>query len=346
MYTSRLLVSAPRLSLSATAAGRIAATARHLSTTPQLNDAATSGQKPKDVKNICLFGAGLMGAGIAQVAAHHGFKVVLCDTTEKALDNGRGIIQKSIARVAKKSYPEDEQAQKDLVTAVFSNITTTTNPVEAVQNADLVVEAIVENLNIKRELFALLDKNASQDCIFASNTSSLSITEIASSTSNARRKQFGGLHFFNPVPQMKLVEVIRTNETSDATFATLIDVCKRMKKTTVCCKDTPGFIVNRLLVPYLIEAIRMVERGDATAEDIDIAMKLGAGYPMGPVELTDFVGLDTSMHIIDGWRKKVVSGEEKSLTLDMVKESPLLKQKVADGKTGRKAGEGFFKYTK
>lgn len=164
----------------------------------------------------------------------------MTDVTDKALDNGRTIISKSLARIAKKAHPEDESAQKSLVEKTFANITTTTEPSKAVEATDLVVEAIVENIKIKQELFSKLDSLAPEHTIFASNTSSLSITEIANATSEERQKKFGGLHFFNPVPQMKLVEVIRTEKTSEEAFNDLVDVCKRMKKTTVACKDTPG----------------------------------------------------------------------------------------------------------
>ncbi|TDL23148.1 hypothetical protein BD410DRAFT_170053 [Rickenella mellea] len=284
-----------------------------------------------------------MGAGIVQVAAHNGFKVVLCDVSEKALDTGRGIIQKSVARIAKKSHPADEGAQHAFVASVFDNITTTTDAKEAVRESDLVIEAIVENLKVKKELFERLDGMARPRCLFATNTSSLSVKEIASSTSEDRRTRFGGLHFFNPVPQMKLVEVVRTDDTSAETYQSLMEVCAKMQKHAVTCKDTPGFIVNRLLIPYMAEAIRMLERGDATAEDIDAAMRLGAGYPMGPFELTDFVGLDTTKHILDGWRDKVKDGV-KSIPAELVEESEMLSRKVSEGKMGRKSGEGFFKY--
>ena len=170
---------------------------------------------------------------------------------------------------------------------------------DSASKADLCIEAIVENLEVKRKLFAQLDEAAPKHTIFASNTSSLPIESIAMATKRGDR--FGGLHFFNPVPQMKLVEVIRTPQTSDATFQSLLDVCQAMGKVAVKCKDTPGFVVNRLLVPYIMEAMRMAERGDATPQDIDVAMKLGAGYPMGPFELADFVGLDTLKFISDGY---------------------------------------------
>ncbi|KAH7340912.1 Hadh protein [Rhizoctonia solani] len=290
----------------------------------------------REIKNVTCFGAGLMGAGIAQVAAQNGFKVTLCDITPQALENGLKIIKTSLGRIAKKAHAESPEQQKSFVEGVMSSITTTSDPEEAVKQADLVVEAIVENLEVKRKLFSSLDSYAPEHCIFATNTSSLSVTEIADSTSEGRRATFGGLHFFNRTPQMKLVEVIRTSTTSDATNAALVDVCKRMQKTSVSCKDTPGFIVNRLLVPYMLEAVRMLERGDASAEDIDTAMKLGAA--MGPIQLTDFVGLDTCQHIMTGWREK------GALSQELVQPIKALEEKVKEGKLGRKTGEGFFKY--
>ncbi|GAB1517776.1 hypothetical protein RhiTH_000826 [Rhizoctonia solani] len=280
----------------------------------------------REINNITCFGAGLMGAGIAQVAAQNGFKVTLCDVTPQALENGLKIIKTSLGRIAKKAHPDSVEQQKSFVDSLASTIVTTTDAQEAVKQADLVVEAIVENLEVKRKLFSSLDSYAPEHCIFATNTSSLSVTEIADSTGENRR------------PQMKLVEVIRTSNTSDATNAALLDVCKRMQKTSVSCKDTPGFIVNRLLVPYMLEAVRMLERGDATAEDIDTAMKLGAGYPMGPIQLTDFVGLDTCQHIMSGWREK------GALSPELVQPIKALEEKVKEGKLGRKTGEGFFKY--
>jgi len=285
-----------------------------------------------------------MGAGIAQVASQNGFKVTLCDLTDQALATSKTIMQKSLSRIANKKYPDNKDDQQAFISSVLDNVKVLTDPVEAVKEADLVVEAIVENIQVKKELFRMLDGECGPKTIFASNTSSLSISEIASATGQARRANFGGLHFFNPVPQMKLVEVIRTDETSQETFQTLLDVCKQMDKRAVSCKDTPGFIVNRLLVPYMFEAVRMLERGDATAEDIDAAMKLGAGYPMGPFELLDFVGLDTAQNIMEGWRLKVEAGQERSLSADLVAPSGLIAQKVKEGKLGRKSGEGFYKY--
>ncbi|CAE6521180.1 unnamed protein product [Rhizoctonia solani] len=335
---ARLAQTTAHLTGSSSGSSSTRGNARMASTDASLSSATAPKVDFKEIKNITCFGAGLMGAGIAQVAAQNGFKVTLCDITPQALENGIKIIRASLGRIAKKAHPDSPEQQKSLVEDVVSTITTTTDPQEAVKQADLVVEAIVENLEVKRKLFSSLDIHAPVHCIFATNTSSLSVTEIAGSTSEDRRAAFGGLHFFNPVPQMKLVEVIRTSATSDATNAALLDVCKRMEKTSVSCKDTPGFIVNRLLVPYMLEAVRMLERGDASAEDIDTAMKLGAGYPMGPIQLTDFVGLDTCQHIMTGWREK------GALSPELVQPIEALEEKVKEGKLGRKAGEGFFKY--
>ena len=184
----------------------------------------------------------------------------------------------------------------------MANMHVATSPNEALTSADLVVEAVVENMALKQKLFAEYDKIAPAKTIFASNTSSLPISEIASTSS--RPDRFGGLHFFNPVPVMKLLEVVRIPQTSDETYNAMVAWGKAMGKATVECKDTPGFIVNRLLVPYLMEAVRMVERGDASAKDVDTAMKLGAGYPMGPFELADYVGLDTNKFIMEGWSER------------------------------------------
>jgi len=294
-----------------------------------------------------------MGAGIAQVAARSGFAVTLCDSSEKALDTGRTVIQQSLARLAKNAHPEDKPAQNKLVQSVFDNIRTTTDPADALSSVDLVVEAIREDLKLKQDLFRLLDRKAPAECIFATNTNTLSVGDIASSTSSNRRSRFGGLHFFNPVPQMQLVEVVRTEVLSADIYEILMGVCKRLGKTPVTCKDSPGFIVNRLLIPYLTEAIRMLERGDATIQDIDTAMKLGAGYPMGPIELADYVGLDTLQRTLADWRSKSLAGSKPSSPTDkdagasaeLFQEPALLKQTVALGRTGRHAGEGFMKYS-
>jgi len=275
-----------------------------------------------------------MGGGIAQVAAATGHAVMLLDTTESVLEKNLETITISISRMAKKKCKTSQEADT-FTKDTLARISTTTDRARAVAASDLVIEAIVENLKIKQDLFAELDRHANAETIFASNTSSLSIAEIASATS--RKDRFGGLHFFNPVPVMKLIEVVRTPETSAATHERLMAFGDALGKRTVDCKDTDGFIVNRLLVPYMMEAVRLYERGNASMSDIDAAMKLGAGHPMGPFELADFVGLDTLKFIIDGWR-------EKSPHEPLFAPSKLLDEHVAAGKLGRKAKEGFFKY--
>ncbi|GAB6033438.1 hypothetical protein CHUAL_013324 [Chamberlinius hualienensis] len=289
------------------------------------------------IKNVTVIGGGLMGAGIAQVAAQTGHNVILVDVSDDLLKKSSDSIKASISRVAKKKFDADKDGAAKFVEASLGRIKTSTNPESSVKDTDLVIEAIVENLDVKQKLFSSLDKNAPPHAIFVSNTSSLSIGDIAQSTQ--RKDRFGGLHFFNPVPVMKLVEVVKIKETSDETYKQLMDFGKAVGKTCITCKDTPGFVVNRLLIPYLCEALQMLERGDATAADIDIGMKLGAGYPMGPFELMDYIGLDTQLHIIEGWAKTFPNDPR------YVK-SPLLEKLIKEGKFGRKSGEGFYKYNK
>uniref|UniRef100_A0A8B9J3P3 3-hydroxyacyl-CoA dehydrogenase n=1 Tax=Astyanax mexicanus TaxID=7994 RepID=A0A8B9J3P3_ASTMX len=275
------------------------------------------------IKHITVIGGGLMGAGIAQVAATTGHSVVLVDMSEDILKKSAKSIEGSLKRVVKKKFADKPEAGEEFLQKAMKNISTSTDAAAVVQKTDLVVEAIVENLKVKQDLFSTLDKVAPEHTIFASNTSSLPIADIASST--ARLDRFGGLHFFNPVPMMKLVEVIKAPGTSQQTFDALIDFSKALGKHPVSCKDTPGFIVNRLLVPYLMEAVRLHERGHGSKEDIDVAMKLGAGYPLGPFELLDYVGLDTSKFIIDGWY-------ETEPENPLFSPSPLLNKLVAEGK--------------
>lgn len=270
-----------------------------------------------------------------QVAASTGHKVVLVDQTEDLLAKSKKGIEESLRKVAKKKFAENPQAGDEFVQKSLSNISTSTDAAAVVHSTDLVVEAIVENLKVKNELFQRLDKFAAEHTIFASNTSSLQITSIANATT--RQDRFAGLHFFNPVPMMKLVEVIKIPMTSQKTFESLVDFSKALGKHPVSCKDTPGFIVNRLLVPYLMEAVRLYERGDASKEDIDVAMKLGAGYPMGPFELADYVGLDTMKFIIDGWH-------ELDSANPLFHPCPTLNKLVEEKKLGKKTGEGFYKY--
>lgn len=278
-----------------------------------------------------------MGSGIAQVAAASNHRVVLVDQKQEFLDHSLNIIQTSLKRIAKKKFADERDKAEQYLHDVQSRIRTTTDVKDAVRSTDIVIEAIVENLEIKQKLFKEIDEVAPAHTLLTSNTSSLPITEIARDVQ--RQEKFGGLHFFNPVPMMKLLEVIRTKFTSDETFETLLTFGKALGKTTVSCKDTPGFIVNRLLIPYNNEAVRMLERGDATAEDIDTAMKLGAGLPMGPIELLDYVGLDTSKFITDGLQKRYP--EEASF-----RTSELVTKLVSEGRFGRKSGAGFYKYSK
>ncbi|XP_071510230.1 hydroxyacyl-coenzyme A dehydrogenase, mitochondrial-like [Diadema antillarum] len=298
---------------------------------------ATSAARMAAIKHVTVIGGGQMGAGIAQVAAQTGHSVTVVDTTAEILDKSKAYIQKSLARVAKKKYADDPDGGTEFVNSTLGQIKMETNAEEAVTNTDLVIEAIIENIGIKKDLFARLDRAAPASTIFASNTSSLSITAIASATS--RQEKFGGLHFFNPVPMMKLVEVVRINQTSDETYESLMEFSKAMGKVPITCKDTPGFVVNRLLVPYMCEAVRMLERGDATPRDIDTGMKLGAGYPMGPFELTDYVGIDVIKFILDGWHENYPDE-------DLFKPSPTINKLVAEGKLGIKTGEGFYSYKK
>ncbi|KAG6451112.1 hydroxyacyl-coenzyme A dehydrogenase, mitochondrial [Manduca sexta] len=289
------------------------------------------------IKNVTVIGGGLMGSGIAQVSAQAGQNVTLVDVSSDVLAKAQKSIGTNLGRVAKKVYKDNPAEGEKFVAESLGRIKTLTDPAEAAKSADLVVEAIVENMEVKHKLFKQLDGVAPSHTIFASNTSSLSINEIASVVN--RKDKFGGLHFFNPVPVMKLLEVVRGAETNDATYQAMMSWGKSVGKTCITCKDTPGFVVNRLLVPYICEAIRLFERGDASARDIDIAMKLGAGYPMGPLELADYVGLDTNKFILDGWHKKYPDQP-------LFNPIPLLDKLVSEGKLGVKSGEGFYKYDK
>ncbi|RHZ47938.1 hypothetical protein Glove_564g58 [Diversispora epigaea] len=288
------------------------------------------------LKNITVYGSGLMGAGISQVAAQKGYAVTMVDLDEKVLDRSINIIKASLHRVAKKQFEDNEIKQKELIDFTLSNIKTSTNSSESSKDADMIIEAIIEDIYQKQQLFGSLDEITPTKTIFVTTTSSLPIKEIAKVTKRVDR--FAGLHFFNPVPQMKLVEVVRTGEINDETYETLMEFVKNLDKTPVACKDTPGFIVNRLLVPYLLEAIRLVDRGVADPRDVDMAMKSGAGMPMGPFELCDFIGLDTLKSIVDGWRK---SG---NIDPHIVAPTKMLDDHVKEGKLGRKTREGFFSY--
>lgn len=289
----------------------------------------------RSIGHVTVIGGGLMGSGITQVAAQTGHKVTLVDLDQTILDQSTHRITKSLQRVAKKKFGDDLEGTQSFMEITMKAISTSTSATSVVKDTDLVIEAIIENIAVKHKLFKELDSAAPQNVIFTSNTSSLSISEIAEVTS--RKDRFGGLHFFNPVPVMKLLEVVKTNDTSPETISTLLSFGRKMGKVAIECADTPGFVVNRLLVPNLAEAVRMLERGVATAEDIDTAMKLGAGYPMGPFQLADYVGLDTTLFILQGWHEKFPETE-------LFKPPETLERLVSEGKLGNKSGEGFYKH--
>lgn len=312
------------------------------STSTQLNPA------PDQIQNLTVIGAGLMGSGIAQVAARAGLSVTIHALDDRSCQESKSIIDRSQRRIFKKSSPstDDQHDKHRSIDSIYDRLTYTTDLDRAIdpRSTDLIIEAIVENLDSKRELFKNLDRILieSPKTIFTSNTSSLKIADISLAVSKSRRSKFAGLHFFNPVPQMKLVEVIKTDQTDPETIERLINFSNRLGKTAVKCTDTPGFIVNRLLVPYLLEAMRMIERGEATKEDIDLAMRLGAGHPMGPIELSDYVGLDTIKFITDGWRHTRLQTAE--IDRAFVEPVPSLDRLVKEGNLGRKTKEGYFKY--
>ena len=283
-----------------------------------------------EIRRVGVLGCGLMGSGIAEVCAKAGLGVVVREVESALLEKGLGRIRGSLGKAVEKG--KLDAAERD---AVLSRIAGTTD-FAALADCDLVVEAIVENLEEKKRTFGELDRLVKGDAVFASNTSSLTITQIAMST--RRPERFVGLHFFNPVPVMKLVEVVRTLLTDEGVLGDVTTFARALGKTPVQCKDNSGFIVNRLLVPYLLDAIRALEEGVGTVADIDEGMKLGCGYPMGPFTLLDFVGLDTTYSIanimFEEYREKRFAPP------------PLLKQMVQAGRYGRKSGRGFYDYAK
>lgn len=280
------------------------------------------------IRKVGVAGGGLMGAGIAQVAARSGHEVLLLEVDDTLLAAGLGRIGTWLDKaLAKGKLSESERAE------TLSRLRGTTRR-EDLADRDLVVEAIVEKLPAKRELFTALDGICRAECIFASNTSSLSITELAAATD--RRERFLGLHFFNPVPVMKLLELVRTVDSGEAALAEARAFGERLGKTVIEARDTPGFVVNRLLVPYLLDAIRALEAGVASREDIDAGMMLGCGHPMGPLSLVDFVGLDTTHHVAE-----IMFAEFKDARYAA---PPLLGRMVQAGYLGRKSGRGFYEY--
>lgn len=281
-----------------------------------------------EIRTVGVCGAGLMGNGIAQTCATAGFDVVLAEVDRAPLDRGMSAIAKSLDRFVERG--KLSQSDRD---AASARITATTH-VGDLKPCDLVIEAVVENVEVKVALFRQLDELLAPHAIVCTNTSSLCVIELAAKTK--RPDKIAGLHFFNPVPVMKLVEVVKTIATSQETVERLFDFSRRLGKEPILAQDTPGFVVNRLLVPYLLYAIRLLEAGLATKEDIDKGMKLGCGYPMGPFELLDFVGLDTTYYIAE-----IMFDEFKD---PMMAAPPLLKRMVLAGRLGRKSGKGFYDY--
>lgn len=280
------------------------------------------------IRTVGVLGCGLMGSGIAQVAAQSGYKTIVREVDEGVLERGLGRIRKFLSDGVEKGKVTAEARDRAL-----GNLRGTVS-FDDFRDCDLVIEAIVENLDEKARAYRALDGVVPGEAIFVSNTSSLCITELAAQTK--RPDRFGGLHFFNPVPIMKLVEVIRALTTSDETYRALFEFAGSLGKEPITAPDRPGFIVNRLLVPYLLDAIRAYESGLGSLEDIDRGMKLGCGYPMGPFTLLDFVGLDTTYYIanimFEEFREPVYAPP------------PLLKRMVLAGRLGRKTGHGFYKY--
>jgi 3-hydroxybutyryl-CoA dehydrogenase len=282
------------------------------------------------IRKIGVLGSGLMGAGIAEVSARAGFETVVREISEEVIEKGLARIRGSLSKAVDKG--KLDAAERDKTLGRLQGVV----DLQALADCDLVIEAIVENLDEKRKTFAALDTLVKEGALFASNTSSLTILQIAMST--RRPDRFVGLHFFNPVPVMKLVEVVRTLLTSQDAYDTALDVVRAFGKEPVQARDNSGFIVNRLLVPYLIDAVRALEEGVGSVEDIDKAMQLGCGYPMGPFTLLDFVGLDTTLYIaeimFDEYREKRFAPPA------------LLKQMVLAGRLGRKSGRGFYDHAK
>ena len=280
------------------------------------------------IKKVGVLGCGLMGAGIAEVAAAAGCDVVVREVSDELLEKGRGRIETSLAKAVEKGKLEERR--RDAILGRIRGVI----ELGGLRDCDLVIEAIVENLEEKRRTFAALDEEVKKSALFASNTSSLTITEIAVAT--RRPDRFVGLHFFNPVPRMPLVEVVRTLLTSDEAVDRATAFVRALGKEPIACGDNSGFIVNRLLVPYLLDAVRAYEEGVGSIEDIDRGMQLGCGHPMGPLTLLDFVGLDTTYYIanimFEEYREKRFAPP------------PLLKRMVKAGRLGRKSGRGFYEY--
>ncbi len=281
-----------------------------------------------EIKKIAVLGAGQMGSGIAQVAAYSGYEVSMMDVSEQFLEKGIKRIRKSLDKFVKSGKLAEEDAEK-----VIETIDTTTVISDAVEKAQLVIEAVPEDLDLKKEIFGELDEFCEKEAILASNTTELSITNIASSTSRPHRVI--GMHWFNPAPVMKLVEIVAGVDTSEETIEVVKDAAHKMGKETVLVKDAQGFVTSRVLAAHMMECMRVLEEGVASAEDIDKAVRLGLNYPMGPFELADYVGLDTLLFASEGLTEAFG---------DRFRAPQALRKRVEAGHLGRKTGKGFYNY--
>ncbi len=281
------------------------------------------------IQKVTVIGAGTMGNGIAHIFAQSGYDVTLVDVKQEFLDRAVETIKGNLARQVKKGTLTEADAS-----ATSSRVATSTNLEDAAKASDFIIEAATENYELKKKIFATLDSNAREGVILATNTSSISVTELAATTGRAERVI--GMHFFNPVPVMKLVEIIRGIKTTDDVYATVKELSEKLGKSPVEVNDYPGFVSNRILMPMINEAIYCIMEGVAKAEDIDTVMKLGMAHPMGPLALADFIGLDVCLAIMNVLHDGL--GDSK------YRPSPLLKKMVAAGMLGKKSGQGFYKY--